>query len=59
MKRINLKKLIFDYHTPIDYNPFGGEFKREGFWVLNKQKLINLVLVVGLLLLAFYIFCCI
>lgn len=39
-----IKKIVFDYNEPIDYNPFGGGFKPDGYWTLNKQKLINLML---------------
>ena len=50
MKYIKLKKLIFDYNSSIDYNPFGGGFKPKGYWTLNKQKLINLILITSVII---------
>ena len=46
MKHINFKKLIFDYQSSVDYNSFGGGFKPKGYWILNKQKLFNLILLI-------------
>jgi len=52
-----LKELIFDYHTPVDYNPFGGGFKPKGWYVFNKQKLINFTLLLSVVIIIFYIYC--
>jgi hypothetical protein len=46
MKKIKLKELIFDYHSPVDYNAFGGGFKPKGFWILNKQKVFNMIILI-------------
>jgi hypothetical protein len=55
MKHINFKKLIFDYHSPTDYNPFGGGFKPNGCWIINKQKLINLIFILCIGFIIIYI----
>jgi len=55
--KYRLKELIFDYHTPVDYNPFGGGFKHKGRYILNKQKLINLILLLSVGFIIFYICC--
>lgn len=45
-----MKKLLFDYVSPVDYNPFGGGFKPKGYWIFNKQKLFNIIMyLIGIL----------
>lgn len=46
-----VKELFFDYHSSIDYNPFGGGFKPNGSYTINKQKLINIILLLSFIFL--------